>query len=291
MSHENFKTITLDTPKEEILRILAEDAGVIIKGLLSKEQVARFNAEIDPELAKLNPGSRKDNEAVQDFHGSNTRRLTNLVTHSKTFREEIIDHDKIHQLGEALLSPSCESYWMGAAQVIEIGPGNKVQPLHRDFENYMAFLPMGKNAPEVVCNFLIALTPFSEENGATRVIPGSHNWDDYEDRGTHDMTIPVELEAGDALFISGKIAHGGGANVTKNEYRRALAFTFNPGWLVPEEAYPFTVSLDLARTLSPRVQQILGFRSFRADMYGLPGLWHVNSEELADFIGLETKVS
>jgi ectoine hydroxylase-related dioxygenase (phytanoyl-CoA dioxygenase family) len=211
------------------------------------------------------------------------------VTHSKTFRTEIIDHDKVHELAHAILSPTCETYWMGTAQVIEIGPGNKAQTLHRDFENYMAFKPFGKLAPDVICNFLIALTPFTEENGATRVIPGSQNWDDYEDRGSQDMTVPALLEPGDALFFTGKIVHGGGANVTKDSKRRAVAFTFNPGWLVPEEAYPFVVNMDLARTLSPRVQQCLGFRSFRADMFGLPGLWQINYEEIADYIGLDKK--
>ncbi|MBA1204307.1 phytanoyl-CoA dioxygenase family protein, partial [Pseudomonas capeferrum] len=124
-----FKKITLDTPKEEVLKILKEDAGVIIKGMLTADQVARFNTEIQPELDKIPAGSSKSNEGAQDFHGANTKRLTNLVTHSKTFREEIIDHDKVHQLAHAILSPWCDTYWMGTAQVIEIGPGNKAQPL------------------------------------------------------------------------------------------------------------------------------------------------------------------
>lgn len=281
-----FKKITLDTPKEEVLKILKEDAGVIIKGMLTPDQVARFNADVQPQMDKIPAGSSKTNEGAQDFHGANTKRLTNLVTHSKTFREEIIDHDKVHQLAHAILSPWCDTYWMGTAQVIEIGPGNKAQPLHRDFENYMAFKEMGVKAPDVICNFLIALSPCTEENGATRIIPGSQNWPDYDDRGTPEMTVAAELEPGDALFFTGKIAHGGGANVTTDQYRRAVAFTFNLGWLVPEEAYPFVVDMELVRTLSPRVQQILGFRSFTADLYGLPGLWQVNYEEIADYIGL-----
>lgn len=288
-SEKGFKTITVDTAKEDVLKILSEDAAVIIKGLLSKDQVERFNAEIQPQLNDIHIGSLKQNQGVQDFHGAHTKRLTNVITHSKTFRTEIIDHDKVHELAHAILSPWGETYWMGTAQVIEIGPGNKAQTLHRDFENYYAFLPMGKAAPDVICNFLIALSPFTEENGATRVIPGSQNWDNYEDRGTQDMSVPVILDPGDALFFSGKISHGGGANITQDQYRRALAFTFNQGWLVPEEAYPFVVDLELARTLSPRVQQILGFRSFSADMFGLPGLWQVNYDEIADHLGLNDK--
>lgn len=141
-------------------------------------------------------------------------------------------------------------------------------------------------APEVACNCLIALSDFTEENGATRVIPGSHLWKDFSDRSAPEQTIPALLAAGDALFIRGKLVHGGGANRTADSYRRAVAFAFNAGWLVPEEAYPFVIDLALAKTLSARVQQLLGFRSHHNASKGAPGLWQANHSELADHLGL-----
>ena len=57
------------------------------------------------------------------------------------------------------------------------------------------------------------------------------------------------MRQGSALLTSCKVVHGGGANVTKDRVRRALAFAFHLGWLVPEEAYPFTVPMELARYL------------------------------------------
>ncbi|MFC9767198.1 phytanoyl-CoA dioxygenase family protein [Rhodococcus jostii] len=274
------------TTADEIAAIVERDGGVIIDGMLTDDQVARFNAEIDPHLDGLRPGSLSSNEGVQDFHGAQTRRLTNLVTLSKTFREEIIDHDLALAVADRAMLDSYDSYWMGTAQVIDIGPGNKAQPHHRDLENYPPFLALGPHGPEVMCNFLIALTDFTEENGATRVIPGSHKWPDFNDRGTPEQTIPATMKAGDALFFSGKLAHGGGANVTSDVRRRGVAFTFNPGYLVPEEAYPHVIDLELARTLSPRVQQLLGFRSFHDDSHGYPGLWQVNYDDIEDYLGL-----
>ena len=41
------------------------------------------------------------------------------------------------------------------------------------------------------------------------------------------MTIAAEMDAGDALLFSGKVIHGGGANVTKNERRRGPRFRCN----------------------------------------------------------------
>ncbi|WP_370185258.1 phytanoyl-CoA dioxygenase family protein [Rhodococcus wratislaviensis] len=270
----------------EIMQAIDSTGGVIIDGLLSADQVARFNREIDPHINEVHSGSSSSNADVQAFHGAQTKRLTNLVTLSETFRTEIIDNDVVHAIAREALRGTYDDYWMGTAQVIDIGPGNRAQPHHRDMENYPAFLELGPDGPEVICNFLIALTDFTEENGATRVIPGSHKWSDFENRGTPEQTVPATMKTGDALFFSGKLAHGGGANTTAAERRRGVAFTFNAGYLVPEEAFPFTVDLALARTLTPRVQQLLGFRSFTDNARGNPGLWQNNYDNIAAFLGL-----
>ncbi|MFF8475112.1 phytanoyl-CoA dioxygenase family protein [Streptomyces sp. NPDC015414] len=277
-------SVANDTPAEEILRIVTRDGGVIIKNFLTREQIARFNAEIEQPLRALAPGSTHENEIVAAFHGNNTKRLTNLVTHSATFRSEVIDHPLVHEISDLVFLQESGTYWMTTAQVIEIGPGNQAQMLHRDLENWFPFIGMGSGGPEVTINFLVALTDFTEENGATRVIPGSNHWSDFEDRGTPEQTIPAVMNAGDVLLISGKTAHGGGANRTGDEYRRGLAFTFNAGFLTGEEAYPFLVDMELARTLSPRVQRMLGFRSQYPT--GSPGLWQVDYADLGDHLGL-----
>ncbi|MEU2654485.1 phytanoyl-CoA dioxygenase family protein [Streptomyces sp. NPDC007325] len=277
-------SVANDTPAEEILEIVTRDGGVIIKGFLTQEQIVRFNNEIEQPLRALAPGSTHEDEIVAAFHGSNTKRLTNLVTHSATFRSEIIDHPLVHEISDLVFLQESGTYWMTTAQVIEIGPGNKAQMLHRDLENWFPFIGMGPSGPEVTINFLVALTDFTEENGATRVIPGSNHWGDYEDRGTPEQTIPAVMNAGDVLLFSGKTAHGGGANRTGDEYRRGLAFAFNAGFLTGEEAYPFLVDRELAKTLSPRVQRMLGFRSQYPT--GSPGLWQVDYADLGDHLGL-----
>lgn len=278
------RSVASTAPVSEILDIVVTDGGVIIKNFLSAEQIARFNAEVDEPMSALAPGSKHDHELIAEFHGKNTKRLTNLVNHSKTFREEVLDKDLVHDLCDAKFLEESGTYWMTTAQLIEIGPGNKAQMLHRDLENWYPFVALGPKGPEVTVNFLIAFTDFTEENGATRVIPGSHQWENFEDRGTPESTIPVTMEAGDAFFYSGKVVHGGGENKTTDQFRRGLAFAFNPGFLTGEEAYPFLVDLETARTLSPRVQRLLGFRSQYPA--GSPGLWQVDYSELGEHLKL-----
>jgi ectoine hydroxylase-related dioxygenase (phytanoyl-CoA dioxygenase family) len=66
------------------------------------------------------------------------------------------------------------------------------------------------------------------------------------------MTIAAELKPGSVLFYGGKLIHGGGANTTADVKRRVVASAFNPSFLVPEEAYPFVVPMDVARQMSSR---------------------------------------
>src|SRR5262249_2626673 len=153
-----------------------------------------------------------------------------------------------------------------------------------DMDTYPVFRRYGpEGAPEVVINCIVALVDSTADAGATRVIPGSHMWP-FKQRGTPEMTVAAELAAGSALMMSGKTIHGGGANVTADVERRVLSVSFNPGFLTPEEAYPFFVPVEVAREMSPVMQQLIGFRSFHQHRQHGGSLWQHNYEELADYL-------
>jgi hypothetical protein len=280
--------VTSAAPIDDIWSVVERDGGVIVERLLASATVDAINSDVEASLQSLSPGAK--DEWFNVFFGANTKRLTDIVVSSPTFRETVLEDEIILGLGDKVMTRLSDSYWLMASQVIEIGPGNPRQLLHRDMSNYPIFLPQGPNSAEVVMNFLIALTEFREDNGGTRVIPGSNRWPDYFDVNdeTHQpMTIPVEMQPGDALLLSGKVIHGGGANQTADEFRRALSLSFCPGFLVPEQAFPFEVPLDLARTLPAKTQQLLGFRSFHNYTNFGGSLWQHNYTELADHLELD----
>lgn len=269
-----------------VKQIIDEDGGVIIKDLFSA-QVDRFNAEMDPIVSTWTEGNTGP-DWMQEFAGKKTKRVTQLIRRSKTFREEMLDHEILLSYVDTLMLETSDAYWMNAAQIIEIQPSEKLQYLHRDLENYPVFRSLGPSGPEVMCNCLVALSEYTEEMGATRIIPGSQSWPDFNDRERieNTPTIPVVMEKGDAFLYSGKVVHGGGANVS-NRPRRALALAFCPGWLVPEEAYPFAIPLEMARTLSKRGQQLTGFRSMHNQKLGGGTLWSLDYVELAKVLELD----
>ncbi|MFD6451792.1 phytanoyl-CoA dioxygenase family protein [Nocardia sp. NPDC060220] len=278
------RRVPATAPLDDILAVYREDGGVIIEGLLTKDQVDRLNNEIATPLRQLAAGSTHDDPEMQEFHGVNTKRLTNLIVHSDTFAHEVMDLDLLYAIADAVFLEEVGSYWMTTASVIEIGPGSRAQGLHRDLENWFPMIQNGPAGFEGVINFLVALTEYTDENGATRVIPGSHTWPDFTDRGDPDQTVPAEMKPGDAAFISGKLVHGGGANRTADFYRRALSIGINASVFIPEEAYAFMVSVDRARELTQRAQAMIGFRSQWPKFSA--GLWQVDYAEVADHIGL-----
>jgi hypothetical protein len=267
------------------MEIFHRDGGLILEGALSDAEVAAVNADLDAALEALHAGTIKDDPLAQAFWGRKTKRLTNVVTFSPTWRERLIDRDETYDYVSSVFAGVSDSFWLQASQAIEIHPGEALQPLHRDMGNYPVFYRFGPEGPEVTCNMLLALVHSTEAAGATRVIPGSHRWD-FDREADNSMTIAAELKPGSVLFYSGKVIHSGGANVTTDVKRRVIASSFNPSFLVPEEAYPFAVPMEEARKMSPRLQQMIGFRSFHQHEPRGGSLWQHNYEELALHLGL-----
>jgi hypothetical protein len=283
---KTLESLPFGAPVADVVRLVHRDGALILRDVLNAEQLTQINTDLDGPMEATRCGSAKDDFGMAQFHGYRTKRLTTVVMLSRVVREELIGSPITLGYVKELFKDVCDTFWLQASQAIEIHPGEKAQFLHRDMDNYPVFRRYGPEAaPELTVNFLVALVDSTEAAGATRLIPGSNHWP-FEEHGTPEQTIAGELKAGSALLMTGKTIHGGGANVTKDYKRRVLSIAFNPGFLVPEDAYPFVVPLELARTMSPAVQQLIGFRSFH--QYGQQGgsLWQANWEELGDYLEL-----
>lgn len=278
---------------EEIIAAYTEDGCAILEGVISQDQVKALNDEVDPYLRDTLPGGPAGN-TTPVFYGVNTKRIEMVPTRSRTFREQVLDLELLYKICDAIFLKETGTYWLGLAQVIEIGPGTEAQPLHRDIQSNPAIMQLGPSGPETLLNFFIALTEFTDENGATRIAPGSHKagdgagfstWQASEgsDSGGN-MTVPAVMKAGDVALYSGRTLHGGGANRTKDNYRRGIAMPIQSSFLTPVEAFPLTLGIELARNLPKRVQSILGFRTQYP--IGSTGIWRAQAGELAEHLGI-----
>jgi ectoine hydroxylase-related dioxygenase (phytanoyl-CoA dioxygenase family) len=244
-------------PVTEIAAALDADGAVIVEDLIDAELLARFNAELDPLVDGASPDhdGKFVNEAIEWFFGRQTRHVTGVAGKSPIFADQILPHPVLLGIADVVLLPSCSSYQLNIAHVLDRGPGSDQQLVHRD-ELVWAHLPQPHR--EVQLASVIALVDFTADNGATRVAPGSHRWP-AERFPTDDDLVPAEMAAGSAVLYLGSTIHAGGANVTTGERRRGMHLSYCAGWLRTEENQFLTVPIDAVRAMPRRSQELLGF--------------------------------
>jgi len=231
---------------EQVAEVIARDGCAIVDRVASPEQLAKFASEVDPYEHANAAGS-------DDFAGRRTKRTGALIARSATARD-FVTHPLV--LGTvARVLGHATGHQLHLTQLISIGPGEPMQQIHRD-QWAFDFFPF-PNGYEVQCNTIWAITDFSAENGATRVIPGSHRYADKL-KFVEEQTEPAEMAAGSVLFYTGALYHGGGANRSQR-VRRGLNLTYNLAWLRQEENQYLACPLEIARTLPEPLLRLMGY--------------------------------
>jgi ectoine hydroxylase-related dioxygenase (phytanoyl-CoA dioxygenase family) len=234
---------------------LREHGAVILEDLLDAQALARINAEVDPCLAAADPARSHLNPAVAWFFGKRTRHVTSLAAKSRSFATDLLCHPLLLGACDAVLGPACASYQVNVAHLLDRGPGSELQLLHRD-EDVWVHVP--RPHPELQLASITALVDFHADNGATRVVPGSHRWP--RERKPEPAEIAhAEMPAGASVLYLGSTLHGGGANTTRDVWRRGVHLSYVVGWLRSEENNVLGTPPEIARTLPRRAQELLGY--------------------------------
>lgn len=273
------RRLPINAGADAIFQILQEDGCVIIEGFLTPQQVKAFNAEVDPHLKKWELGQG----SMQEGYLANMKQLSSLPLFSKTFRDDLMNHEVLHGICKKAFGPETGDYWLTTSSVLETDPGYPGQELHREHDGIPICTTLGRESPEVMLNFLTALTEFTEENGATRVLPGSHLWEDFSKSVPADQAVPAEMRAGDAVLFSGKTLHGAGKNQSKDFLRRGFPLIMQSCQFTPVEA-SVAIPRSLVETMTPLAQKMVGWRSVSAK--GVE-IWTYDLKDLAK--GLQLK--
>ena len=241
------RTATVD----EVCAALNSEGYCIVEGLLDPNEVAEKRADLLWVLRSTLTGRN-------DFEGFETRRIYALFAKTRAF-----DAPATHSLVLGVLDRVLGEYQLSAPQGIQIGPGETAQNLHRDDGVY----PIARPHQELVVNTMWALDDFTEANGATHVVPGSHRWFE-EVPGAATATLRAVMPAGSVLFFVGSVFHGGGANTTDRP-RLGVILEYVAGWLRQQENQYLAVPPAVVRELPQRLQELLGY-----NVYGrLIGNW------------------
>jgi len=228
-----------------IAALLDTDGALILEDVATPAQVTRAMSEIGPYIEATAPGR-------DDFTGFATTRTGALVARSAACRDMVM-HPTILAACDAFLLRACDRYQLHLTQAIRIRPGQPRQSLHRDRLAWGGFL----KHVEPQLNTIWAMTPFIPANGATRLVPGSPTWAEGRRAEPHEVTC-AEMSPGSVLVYSGSVIHGGGENSSDAD-RIGLNITYALGWLRQEENQYLSCPPEVARTLDPKLQALLGY--------------------------------
>ena len=152
---------------------------------------------------------------------------------------------------------NCHHYTAGACLMLEVGGGrDKHQYLHREnaiYQPYVGSLVMR----EFIVSTMWAGTDFTTENGATRVVPGSHHWPE-ERLARPGEIVQAEMPKGSVVLWLSRTLHGAARSIN-GEARTGYFASYIADWFRQEENQYISVPPEIAETYSERARQIIGY--------------------------------
>jgi ectoine hydroxylase-related dioxygenase (phytanoyl-CoA dioxygenase family) len=244
---------------------IARDGYSIVEGAIELDFIDALVADLERLEVELGVVP-----APNRFEGTKTVRIYNLLIYGKLY-ERIPVHPNILPIVEGVLDPGC---LVSSLSSIAICAGEKGQPIHADDQ----LIPLPKPHVPLVCNTMWALTDFTDENGATRIIPGSHRADHSPDYFTRYDTVPAAMPKGSVMVYNGSLWHGGGANGT-SQRRIGVAMNYCAGFMRQQENQQLGIPREVAAQFAPRLQELVGYSLYN----GLIG--HIDKTHPMELLG------
>jgi ectoine hydroxylase-related dioxygenase (phytanoyl-CoA dioxygenase family) len=246
--------VPMDDATAHIERVKTQ-GFTIVENAIEPGLIDALNAALDRLERELDAKPAKNG-----FEGHNTVRIYNLLLYGGAFLDVPV-HKSVLPIVEGVLDSGC---LISSLSSIAIDPGEVAQPIHADD----MLIPLEKPHRSIVCNSMWALTDFTDENGATRLVPGSHKKANPIYGGSYD-TVPGAMPKGSVLVWDGALWHGGGANKT-DKRRTGIAMNYCAGFIRQQENQQLGLPASLVKTFSPRLQELVGYSVYQ----GLIG--HIN---------------
>lgn len=208
--------------------------------------------------------------ARTSFEGTRTIRINNLPALDDAFWDVAL-LPEVLTLAEAMLD---RELLLHSLCSLILGPGQSAQPIHDDTQ----LIPLARPHPPIVINALWALSDFTEANGATRFVPGSHRLDHAPEYGADIASVPAIMPAGSILLIDSALWHGAGTNTT-GERRYALSCSYCAGWMRQQENYQLGVPRETMMRFPRRLQELCGYSVYRGQ-FG-----HIDNHDPIELLG------
>jgi ectoine hydroxylase-related dioxygenase (phytanoyl-CoA dioxygenase family) len=246
MSTDVIAKASLPSPTRDLARAfedLAQFGYAIVEGALDRAQTAALRERVVAQAR----GEVARGVAYHDYKSN--QRLWMLINKGRIFRDVTL-----HPLVEQFMGPLLgEDYLLSSFTANIARPGSPTMSLHFD-QYYVDFW----TAKPLVANIAWMLDDFTEANGGTRLVPGSHLDRERRAYGVED-TVAAEAPAGSALIFDGRLIHGTGANITESEERHVILSYHCRPFLRQQENFFWGLDPQIRRTEREVFLRRLGF--------------------------------
>ena len=278
-------------PSDDMAEAVVEirrNGVVIVEDLFSPAEMDALAEQLDPALDAQTPGGG-------EFFGFQKRSVNAIFARGKVFSETLLLNERLLELADGILlpekpmaasspaveapsmmatidqsvGPNCHHYHLNATVAMQVCPGGGNQMLHRDEWRYLPYMHRDPMGPELTLAFMVAVTDFTAQNGATRYVPGSNAWPEGK-QPSEDQVVQATMRRGSVGVWLGSVYHGLGTNHTATP-RTGIIFSFGVNYLIQEENQFAAVPAETLAELPERARQLIGYRSSTALNY-IPGL-------------------
>lgn len=235
----------------QIEAFVATDGYAIIDGVIDQATCGLLIDEIDRVEREFGVEFGKN-----EFEGFRTRRIFNLIARGPRFRELVINQAVLASV-EAVLG---DGFLLSGTTSMHIGPGETEQLLHAD--DGMISLP--RPHPATMVTTMWALSEFTKDNGATRLIPGSHQRPAIVPQPEEENeVISAEIPAGSVMVLHASLWHGGGPNSTEHVERYGLSIQYVSGWCRQQQNLMLGTPREVVASYPRKLQELIGYSMYR----------------------------
>lgn len=240
------------TVSEEAARVPAEVVEADLAAIRREGYVVLPSLLDSAELETIRRGALPllDHRGRNNFEGARTQRVYAVLEKTRVL-DRLAAHPRILALLDRIFLPN---YLLSQAQFINILPGESAQALHTD----ESFYPVPRPRPPLGAATVWAIDDFTGDNGATTLVPRSHEWGSERTPGPGDERVTAIMPAGSVVFYPGTLWHGAGANRSAQP-RLAVTCQYCEPWVRTQENYFLSVRRETVRALPEDLKRLLGY--------------------------------
>ncbi|MCC4832688.1 phytanoyl-CoA dioxygenase family protein [Shewanella sp. 10N.7] len=233
-----------------------KDGYVILPNMISEQQCAHFRSLLEKDYLNYSDLYANATSSKGELSDKSTEKVVFNLHNKSLDWFSLFEHETVLSILDVVLKEgsynNAEPYYLNNISARSPAQGDTKQQMHID-----SGLP-GVNYC-LKANVIWLLDDFTIENGATRIIPGSHMWTEFPPNGEPQHEVEyVTAPQGSVLIFNANLWHGGGPNYTASS-RWALLLGYARWFIKPSFDFMKNTPENIVDKMTIEQKQLLGF--------------------------------